>query len=88
MRKILFSAALLSMTTPAAANDWQKFYTPLDGIASTTMPSEVEPEMVPSTGDLDRDIESMWRRGFAPIGYTSFNTGTIKLRTRDVSPRS
>lgn len=79
MRPMIFAAALVALSTPAAANDWEKFYTPLPGFAPL-IPYQEKPEVVPSAGDFDQDLDSMWRRGFAPIGYTSFNTGNDKTK--------
>lgn len=79
MRYVILAAVLsLSVTQSAAANDWEKFFTPLK--STTSLPSTAEPEIIPSTGDFDQDIGGMWRRGFAPIGYTSFSTGNDKTK--------
>jgi hypothetical protein len=75
----LIGLCYIALSQPALANDWEKFYTPLPG-SEATIPSDIAPEIVPSTGDIEADLESMWRRGFAPIGYTSFETGNSKTR--------
>lgn len=72
----------LFLTQAAHANDWEKFYTsfgPTDGL----IPASASPEIVPSTGNIDQDLETMWRRGYAAIGYTSFTTSNDK--TKDAS---
>lgn len=76
-----WTAALvgLVMATSAWANDWQKFYTPVAG-SERLIRSEVEPEVIPSSGDITRDLELMWRRGFAPYGYSSFSSGNSNTK--------
>lgn len=77
MRTIAF-AALAMAAQPAWANDWEKFYVavPQEG----AIDSATAPEVFPSLGDVDKDIEAMFRRGFVPIGYTSFNTSNNKTK--------
>ena len=82
MRAICGILTLLTFALPAQANDWEKFYTPL-GTTEQLIPSNVPPETVPSMGDLDRDVDAMWRRGYTLIGYSYFNTGNSK--TQDAS---
>lgn len=77
MRIWAFLIPIALIGTPVAANDWEKFYTSF-GPTDTLLPSTVPPEVVPSTGDMEKDVEAMWRRGFVPIGQTSFNTGSSK----------
>lgn len=69
----------LMIGTPASANDWQKFYTPIDGFEGLK-DADVEPEQLPSKGNFDADIDAMWQRGFAPIGYTYFNASNSKTK--------
>lgn len=77
MRKIAF-AVLLVVSQSAMANDWQKFFQalPQEGVIDATTP----PEVLPSSGDVEKDIEAMFRKGFAPIGYTSFNASNDKTK--------
>lgn len=78
MWKMATASILLAASSAAQANDWEKFFTPINVSQST--PSEVAPEIIPSTGDFDRDVGGMWRRGFTPIGYTSFTSGNDKTK--------
>lgn len=77
MRKILIAALALG-AQPAWANDWEKFFTavPQEG----TIDATVAPEVLPSTGDIDKDVEGMFRRGYVAVGYTSFNASNDKTR--------
>lgn len=59
------------------ANDWEKFYRPVSNW-TTAIPYDGTPEMMASVGNTDADLDQMWRRGFAPIGSTSFETGNNK----------
>ncbi|MEA1619573.1 PDZ domain-containing protein [Erythrobacter sp. T5W1-R] len=61
---------------PAVANDWEKFFVavPQEGAIDAT----TEPEVLPSFGDIDKDLEAMFRRGFVAVGYTSFNSSNSK----------
>ena len=77
MCSIILSAAALAISAPAAANDWERFYTPMQG-SEALLPWTAEPEMVPSTGDTERDLDALLRRGFTPMGYTSFNSPNAK----------
>lgn len=77
MRIILSASIALSLASPAAANDWEKFYTAF-GSSDGMIDATVDPEIVPSTGNVDRDLEAMWRRGFAATGYTYFSTRNSK----------
>lgn len=79
MHRAIFSvilAGVAALPTSVAANDWEKFYRPMNSMP--TVPASGDPETVPSTGDFDRDAEAMWRRGYAPIGFTSFSTDNGK----------
>lgn len=80
MKKLALTLILLAATAPASANDWEKFYTPLPTGPVQPIPSASPPERINSQGNIDRDIESMWRQGFAPIGYTSFNSPNDKIK--------
>lgn len=77
MRWLLSTAIALALSGTASANDWEKFYTsfgPTDGF----IPAAGTPEVIPSSGNIDQDLENMWRRGYTAIGYTSFSTGNSK----------
>jgi len=77
MRKILFAALAMS-AQPAWANDWEKFFVavPQEG----TIDSASAPEVLPSSGDIDKDVEGMFRQGFVAVGYTSFNASNDKTK--------
>ena len=77
IRKTVMLACALAFSPPAHASDWEKIYTPVD-FGSDLISSTVDPEVIPSTGNIEADTNMMWRRGFAPIGYTSFNTSNSK----------
>lgn len=77
MRFWAFIVPLVLVAAPAHGNVWEKFYTSF-GPTDTLLPSTVAPEVVPSSGDIEKDVEAMWRRGFMPIGQTSFNTNNPK----------
>lgn len=72
-----WAAGALLIAGPAQANDWEKFYRPIMPTVEL-MPSTTEPELVPTTSDPQTDVGNMWRKGFAAIGYTSFNTSNDK----------
>jgi C-terminal processing protease CtpA/Prc len=80
MRRILVLSAMLVIAVPAQANDWEKFYTPSSFAKDRLIPASDEPELIPSTGSVEDDIKAMWERGFAPIGYSFFNTGNSKTK--------
>lgn len=74
-----FTAAVVAISLPANAhaNAWEKNFraiAPNDALISWSG----EPETVPSTGDLDADLEAMWRKGFALVGYSSFKSDNSK----------
>lgn len=77
MRLLITTVALIA-ATGAYANDWQKFYTPVQSalfLAAATVP----PEVVPTAGDIESDVRQMWRRGFGAVGYSSFNSPNSKV---------
>lgn len=75
MRKLAIVLMILS-AQPLMANDWEKFFVavPQEGVIDAS----TSPEILPSLGDVDKDIEAMFRRGFVPVGYTSFNSANDK----------
>ena len=75
---VIISGLALSVGQIAHANDWEKFYRPIGSYSSLAIAYGGEPEMMNSSGNSDADIEQMWRKGFAPIGYTSFETANNK----------
>ncbi|MBK9589243.1 MAG: PDZ domain-containing protein [Sphingomonadales bacterium] len=71
-------AMLLALSASAAlANDWEKFYRPFEG-SGTTLPSSQDPEIVSADGDPGKTVETMWRRGYGPIGASEFNSPNAK----------
>lgn len=77
MRLIAAFAMSVVLSEPAMANDWEKFYRAYPG-ANQGIEAVVPPEIVPSSDDADSDMEAMWRKGFAPIGFTSFTSSNGK----------
>lgn len=73
----LIAGIALGAAQTAHANDWEKFFRPI-GKWPTAIAFNGEPEMMSTSGNSDADIEQMWRRGYAPIGFTSFETGNNK----------
>ena len=78
-RWLLSALAAVAFSAPATASDWEKFYTPIPGF-NGLIDATVEPEQLPSQGDLDANMDAMWRKGFAPIGYTYFNANNTKTK--------
>ena len=77
MRAIAFALFMTFAATAAHANDWEKFYRPIEASGSL-IPATQEPEIITSAGDAEQDLETMWRRGFAPIGSSFFNSPNPK----------
>lgn len=77
-RSIIATAALAVAAAPAVvqANDWEKFYQPL--AQGATFIAAEAPEIVSSSGNPDTDVEGMWRKGFAVIGVSAFNSPNSK----------
>jgi len=73
------AVAVAVCAVPAHANDWEKFFTRIAS-ADQVLPSAVPAERVNSAGSIDADLGSMWKRGFAPIGYSLFTTGNSKTK--------
>lgn len=67
------------MTTGVAANDWEKFFTPIPA-AVAPIPSSIAPQVVASTGTFEGDIETMWKKGFVSLGYSHFNSPNSKTK--------
>jgi hypothetical protein len=72
-------AGVVLVSTPLAANDWEKFYTPLIPQGEYE-PSLAEPVIVQSSGNWDSDFDAMWRKGFTAIGYSNFNSSNAKTK--------
>lgn len=79
MRIAIAFAILLASAVPAYANDWEKFYTAITGFGEL-IDATTDPEQLPSQGSIDADVDAMWRKGFAPIGYTYFNASNTKTK--------
>jgi hypothetical protein len=79
IRSIAFAMVALSLSSVAAANDWQRFYTPFPNGDQFQKTLE-KPEQVASTGNFERDVELMWHRGYGPIGLTHFTTNNGKTK--------
>ncbi len=62
----------------AEANDWEKFYKPFSAGSTPVLPADHTPEIIPLPQDALELVNSMWRRGFAPIGVSSFNSPNAK----------
>lgn len=80
MRSVFIAAigaAAIFSSNPAHANAWEKNYRQLP-IAPLGTPWTGEPERISPTGDADADMEAMWRKGFAAIGFTSFKSNNSK----------
>lgn len=73
------SLPILLWATAAQANNWEKYFTRLPGTESA-IASTVPPERISSQGSLDADMGAMWKRGYGPIGYTSFSSPNGKTK--------
>lgn len=71
--------AALVATPALAKSDWEKFYHPI-WQGDELLPSEADPEVLASTGGFNDDLVMMWRRGFALLGYTYFNSPNSKTK--------
>lgn len=79
MRIAVAFAIVLASAEPAYANDWEKFYNSIPGFPQV-IDATTDPEQLPGRGNIDADIDAMWRKGFAPIGYTYFNGSDTKTK--------
>jgi hypothetical protein len=79
LKIVVFLATALLSAASASANDWEKFYRPAVD-PSLVIPSTVEAEQVPFTGNIEQDSDAMWRRGFIAIGYSYFNSANSKTK--------
>lgn len=77
MRRIALVALLIS-AQPASANDWEKFFVAVQQEGAIDAASS--PEVLPSSGDVEKDLEAMYRKGFVPVGYSSFNASNSKTK--------
>ena len=77
MKKGVTIALALAASAPAFGNDWQKFYHPVQD-ARMVIRWLGGPETVMSSGNLLNDADTMWRHGFALIGYSAFNSPNNK----------
>lgn len=70
---VILPAVLFSASQPAWADDYSKFYQAAPAGSVALFPSAIPAEVAPSSGNLQDDTLRMWERGYAPIGYSSFN---------------
>lgn len=77
MRFTAAVAAMACVCGPAFGNDWQKFYHPVQD-ASSAIPWSGPPEIIAGSGNLPADVDGLWRRGFAVVGYSAFNSPNNK----------
>lgn len=78
MRSVMFACLLAAVPMSAHANDWEKFYKPAPAGSTPILPADHPPEIVPLSQDSIQLVNSMWQRGFAPIGTSSFNSPNAK----------
>jgi len=77
VKLLLAGIAFAALATSASANDWQKFYHPVQD-ASKAIQWNGLPEIITSSGNLIADVDGMWQRGFAVVGYSAFNSPNNK----------
>jgi hypothetical protein len=58
----------------AHANDWEKFFHAASPSAVPIIPSDQPPQVIDVPGDAQELVNSMWRKGFALLGVSSFNS--------------
>lgn len=72
MRTLIVVAALALLS--ACASGYSKSYADLTAMQSEKpMAAHGAPSVVQSSGNYERDIETMWQRGFVLAGYSSFD---------------
>ncbi len=70
---VILAALLFVASQPAWADDYSKFYQVAPGGSIALLPSTAPAEIVASSGNLWDDTLRMWERGYALMGYSSFN---------------
>jgi len=71
------AASLLVIGSTSRANAWEDAFQRWPG-SETLIPSTVDPEVMPMSADPEQDMERMWRMGYAPYGYSAFESGNGK----------
>lgn len=74
MRRIAIACLMVSIPAVVHANDWEKFYRPAPVGTTPILPSDQPPQVVDLPPDPSDLVNSMWRKGFALIGASSFNS--------------
>src|SRR5271167_4887799 len=82
--KLITAFALVLLT--ACANPYQDFYHPSTNVASAMkayVPSSA-PLIIYTTNDFAKDVDALIRRGYLPIGNSSFNAASNKVTERQL----
>lgn len=74
MRRITLACLLIVIPTSSHANDWEKFYQSTPPGSTPILPSDQPPQIVGLPAEPRELVDAMWRRGFAPLGVSSFNS--------------
>lgn len=74
MRLLITLCLALTLSSVASANNWEKFYKPASAGSIPIIPSEQPAEFMDFTGSPEATVDAMWRKGYALIGYSSFNS--------------
>jgi hypothetical protein len=74
MRRIAIVCVLATLSGVAHANDWEKYYRPSPSGSTPILPADQPPQIVEVTADPKELVDSMWRKGFAVLGVSSFNS--------------
>lgn len=76
----IVAALGLMLTQPCKANDWEKFYRPVTPVGPVQPWTEGAPETLPASGSIEQEMDALWSQGFAPIGFTAFNSSNSQTK--------
>lgn len=80
MRRIALACLLATIPAASYANDWEKFYRPEQPGSIPILPSDQSPQVLDLPAEPRELVDSMWRKGFAVIGVSSFSSSNASTK--------
>lgn len=79
MFRLAITAFALISASPLSANAWEKNFNRWLEEGNYIL-SERDPEVISSVGNIEADIEAMYRAGYVPVGVSHFESKNSKTR--------
>jgi hypothetical protein len=80
MRLFVAALTICMLASAGHATDWEKFYKSYPSGSVPIVPSDQPPEIINPGQDLESAMRQLWRKGYALIGYSAFNSPNSKTK--------